>query len=208
MLDITAFFLGYRQISRLGLISARISTFRSDLPMNGFEFNKVLAAILLAMLIAMVTGFIAHHLVEPEKLKKNVYVVEGVQAADTGGAAAAPKGPPPIEPLLAKANVEAGQKYARVCGTCHSFGKGEAAIIGPNLYGVVNGPHDHMPGYDYSDAMKAMRDAKWTVDELNEFLYNPRGHIPGTKMTFAGIKNDQDRANVIAWLKTLSDNPQ
>jgi cytochrome c len=169
--------------------------------MNGFEFNKVLAAILLAMLIAMVTGFIAHKMVAPEKLAKNVYVVEGVPAAgDTSGAAAAPKGPAPIEPLMAKANVEAGQKYARVCGTCHSFGKGEAAMIGPNLYGVVGGPHAHMAGYDYSDAMKAMHDKQWTVDELNEFLYNPRGHVPGTKMTFAGIKNDQDRANVIAWL--------
>ena len=172
--------------------------------MNGFEFNKVLAAILLAMLIAMVTGFIAHKAVAPEKLAKNVYVVEGVPAAgDSSGAAAAPKGPAPIEPLMAKASVEAGQKYARVCGTCHSFGKGEAAMIGPNLYGVVGGPHAHMAGYDYSDAMKAMHDKQWTVDELNEFLYNPRAHIPGTKMTFAGIKNDQDRANVIAWLKTL-----
>jgi cytochrome c len=56
--------------------------------------------------------------------------------------------------------------------------------------------------------MKAMHDKIWTVDELNEFLYNPRGHIPGTKMTFAGIKNDSDRANVIAWLRTLSDNPE
>ena len=64
-----------------------------------------------------------------------------------------------------------------------------------------------MEGFDYSDAMKAMS-GKWTFDELNEFLYNPRAHVPGTKMTFAGIKNDQDRANVIAWLRTLSDNPE
>ena len=171
--------------------------------MNGFEFNKVLAAILLAMLVAMITGFIAHKMVSPEKLAKNVYVVEGVAAPAGGGAPAASAGPPPIGPLLAKANVEAGQKTARVCGTCHSFGKGEAALIGPNLFGVVGGPHAHMAGYDYSDAMKAMHDQTWTVDELNEFLYNPRAHLPGTKMTFAGIKNDQDRANVIAWLKTL-----
>lgn len=175
--------------------------------MNGFEFNKVLAAILVAMLVAMITGFVAHKIVSPAKLAKNVYVVEGVAAPAEGGAATAPKGPAPIEPLLGKANVEAGQKYARVCGTCHSFGKGEAALIGPNLYGVVGGPHAHMAGYDYSDAMKALHDKEWTFDELNEFLYNPRAHVPGTKMTFAGIKNDQDRANVIAWLRTLSDSP-
>jgi len=175
--------------------------------MNGFELNKILGAILLAALIAMITGFIAHKLVAPAKLAKNAYVVEGVAAAPEAGGAAAAKGPAAIEPFLAKANVEAGQKYARVCGTCHSFEKGAAAMTGPNLYNVIGGPHAHMESFDYSDAMKAMHDQKWTFDELNEFLYNPRAHVPGTKMTFAGIKNDQDRANVIAWLRTLSDNP-
>jgi cytochrome c len=103
--------------------------------------------------------------------------------------------------------VAAGQKYARVCGTCHSLGKGEAAKIGPNLYGVVGGPHAHMAGFDYSDAMKAMASQIWDFAELNEFLYNPRQHMPGTKMSFAGIKSDTDRANVIAWLNTQSDKP-
>jgi cytochrome c len=177
--------------------------------MNGFEYNKLIAAILVAMLIAMVSGFIAHKIVHAQKLDKNVYVVEGVGAPTEGGAAAeAPKGPAPIGPLLAKADAAAGEKYARVCGTCHSFGKGEAAKIGPNLYGIVGLKHAHMAGFDYSDAMKAMSDKTWTFDELNEFLYAPREHIPGTKMTFAGIKNDQDRANVIAWLRTLSDSPE
>lgn len=175
--------------------------------MNGFEFNKLLAAILLAMLIAMITGFIAHKMVSPEKLAKNVYVVEGAAAPEGGAAAEAPKGPPDITPLLAKADPAAGEKYARVCGTCHTLTKGGNALIGPNLYGVVGGPHAHMQGYDYSDAMKAMHDHPWDFAELNEFLYNPRAHVPGTKMTFAGIKNDQDRANVIAYLRTLSDSP-
>lgn len=171
--------------------------------MHGFEFNKLLAAVLLAMLVAMVSGFIAHKLVAPQKLAKNVYVVEGVGAPETPAAAAAPKGPADIGPLLAKADVEAGQKYARVCGTCHTFGKGEPARIGPNLFDVAGGPHAHMAGFDYSDGMKAMKDRPWNEEELNEFLYDPRAHVPGTRMTFAGIKNDQDRANVIAWLKTL-----
>jgi cytochrome c len=171
--------------------------------MNGFEWNKLIAAILLAMLIAMITGFVARKIVSPEKLEKNVYVVEGAAPEPAGGAPAAPQGPPAIEPFLAKADVAAGEKYARVCQTCHTLNKGGNAMIGPNLYGVVGGPHAHMEGYDYSDAMKAMHDKMWTADELNEFLYNPRAHIPGTKMTFAGIKNDQDRANVIAYLSSL-----
>jgi len=174
--------------------------------MHGFEFNKIFAAILVAILVAMLSGFIAHKVVEPEELEKNAYVVEGVGVAPASGGVAAPAGPAPIAPLLAKANVEAGEKTARVCGTCHSFGKGEAAKIGPNLYGIVGSKHAHMAGFDYSDAMKAMT-GDWTFDELNEFLFSPRAHVPGTKMTFAGLKNDQDRANVIAWLRTLSDSP-
>jgi len=172
--------------------------------MNGFEFNKIFAAILVAMLIAMVAGYIAREAVNPQKLEKNSYVVEGVGVTPVANTPAAPQGPAPIKPLLVKADVDAGQKYARVCGTCHSFGKGEAAKIGPNLYGIIGSKHAHMAGFDYSDAMKSMV-GNWDYDELNEFLYNPRAHVPGTKMTFAGIKDDQARANVIAWLRTLSD---
>jgi cytochrome c len=175
--------------------------------MNGFELNKIIAAILFALLIAMVSGFLAKEIMTPEKLAKNVYVVEGVGEAPAAATSAAPAGPPKIEPFLAKADVAAGEKYARVCGTCHTFGKGEGAKIGPNLYGIIGAKHAHMEGFNYSDAMKAMP-GNWDADELNEFLFNPRAHVPGTKMTFAGIKGDQDRANVIAWLYTLSDSPK
>lgn len=174
--------------------------------MNGFEFNKLFAALLVALLVAMISGFLAHKLVHPEMLEKNVYVVEGVAAGPTTTSQAMPAGPAPIAPLLAQANAEAGQKTARVCGTCHSFGKGEAAKIGPNLYGIVGSKHGHMAGFDYSDAMKAMP-GNWDFEELSQFIYSPRAHLPGTKMTYAGLKNDQDRANVIAWLRTLADSP-
>ena len=110
--------------------------------------------------------------------------------------------------MLASASVAAGEKTAHVCGTCHSFGKGEAAKMGPNLYGIIGAKHAHMEGFSYSDALKALSDKTWTYDELNHFLYNPRNYITGTKMGFAGLKNDSDRANVIAWLRTLADNPQ
>lgn len=174
--------------------------------MHGFEFNKIFAAILVALLVAMLSGFFAEKLVSPHMLDKNVYVVEGVGAAVAAEAPAAPKGPAPITPLLAAASADIGQKTARVCGTCHSFGKGEAAKIGPNLYGIIGSKHAHMAGFDYSDGMKAMP-GEWTFEELNKFLYSPRAYVSGTKMTFAGLKGDQDRANVIAWLRTLSDSP-
>ncbi|MDP9128092.1 MAG: cytochrome c family protein [Pseudomonadota bacterium] len=174
--------------------------------MNGFELNKLIAAGLLAVLVAMLAGFLAKEIVAPEALEKNVYVVEGAGQPATAAATTAPAGPPKIEAFLAKADIDAGQKTARVCGTCHSFGKGEAAKMGPNLYGIIGAKHGHMDGFNYSDAMKAMA-GNWDFDELNEFLFNPRAHVPGTKMTFAGIKNDQDRANVIAWLNTIADKP-
>jgi len=109
---------------------------------------------------------------------------------------------------LAKADPIAGQKSAHICGVCHSFGKGEDAKVGPNLYGIIGAKHAHMQGFNYSAAMKETADKTWTYDELDAFLTSPRAHIPGTRMAYAGIKDDGERANVILWLRTLSDNPQ
>jgi cytochrome c len=176
---------------------------------DSLTFNKICAAVLIALAVAWIAGTASDSLVSPKELAKNVFVVDtgAVASATSPSAAAAPQGPAPIEPLLASANVDAGQKDAKVCGTCHSFGKGEPAKIGPNLYGIIGSVHAHMAGFAYSDAMKALASKTWTFAELNEFIFSPRDHIPGTKMTFAGIKNDTDRANVIAWLRTLSDSP-
>lgn len=177
--------------------------------MNGFEWNKIFAAILSAALITMLAGFAAHHLVHPETLEKNVYVVPGVElAAENPGAAAAPSGPGPITGLLAKADPAAGQKIARACQACHSFERGGANKVGPNLYGIVGNIHDHKDDFTYSAGMTALKGQKWDYDALNVFLYSPRDAVKGTKMTFAGVKNDQDRANLIAWLRTLSDKPE
>ena len=170
-------------------------------------FNKICAALLIAMMLAWIVGTIARNVVEPEMPAKNAYVVDTGVAAPAAVETAAEAGPAPIAPLLAKADPDAGAKYAKVCGTCHSFGKGEAAKVGPNLYDIVGSKHDHMAGFSYSSAMEALADKPWTFDALNEFLFSPRKSINGTKMSFAGIKSDTDRANVIAWLRTLSDNP-
>jgi cytochrome c len=169
-------------------------------------FNKIAAALLVAMMLAWIVGMVARNVVSAEIPEKNAYVVD-TGAAPAVSTAAAPTGPAPIAPLLAKASVDAGAKYAKVCSTCHSFGKGEAPKMGPNLYGVIGGKHAHMVGFNYSSAMQALADKEWTFDALNEFLYSPRTAVAGTKMSFAGIKNDQDRANVIAWLRSLADAP-
>ena len=112
----------------------------------------------------------------------------------------------PIGPLLASANADQGHTAARVCETCHTFEKGGPNRVGPNLWGVVDRPKASEAGFNYSAAMKAAG-GKWTFDELNKFLTNPRQDIPGTAMTFAGINRDRQRADVVAYLRTLSDNP-
>ena len=172
--------------------------------MNGFEWNKIFAAVLLAGLVTMFGGFVARELVEPEKLEKNAYVVEGVAMENMPTAAAGPTGPAPIAPLLAKADPAAGQKIARQCQACHGFEEGGPNKVGPNLYGIVGNIHAHKDDFTYSTGMAALHGKPWDYDALNEFLYSPKDTVKGTKMTFAGVKNDQDRANLIAWLRTIS----
>jgi len=164
------------------------------------EQNKILAALLVAGIVASLSGFIGHKLTEAEKLKENAYKIEGVASSEPGAPAEQTEAEP-IKALMAKASAEEGEKISKLCGACHTFGKGEPNRVGPNLAGIIGKPHAHMPDFAYSDAMKASK-GTWTEDELNQFLWSPRKHIPGTKMTFAGLKKPEDRANVIKWLKT------
>jgi cytochrome c len=114
---------------------------------------------------------------------------------------------PPIAALLATADPAAGEAYAKkVCAACHSLNEGGKAIIGPNLYGVVGGPHAHMAGFSYSDALKK-KPGPWTYDELFAWLTKPDAYAPGTRMAFPGIKNEKLRLDVIAYLRTLSHDP-
>ncbi len=109
--------------------------------------------------------------------------------------------------LIAKADVSAGHNKAQVCGACHTFDKGGSAKVGPNLYNIVNRVQAQAPEFSYSDAIKGMGTGRWSYEALDSFLFDPRAYAPGTKMTALGIKDAQERANVIAWLRTLSDKP-
>src|ERR1019366_691069 len=175
--------------------------------MSSLEMNKIAGAILVAGLVAMVTGFVAHELVNPER--------QGGESAGTGtetaGAAstapAAPAAIEPVSPLLAKADVAAGQETAKKCMSCHDFTKGGPNKIGPDLWGIVGSHPAEVANYAFSDAMKGRASTNWTYEDLNDFLVSPKKDIPGTKMTFPGLPKPQDRANVIAWLRTLADQP-
>ncbi len=173
--------------------------------MASLELNKIAGAILLAGLVAMITGFIAHELVNPERQGGG-----GGGPEVAGAAPAAPAAPAPVEPvlgLLAKADVSAGQQIAVKCQQCHDFTKGGPNKVGPNLFGIVGSHPAEVANYAFSDAMKARESKTWTYEELNAFLVAPKVDIPGTKMTFPGLVKPQDRADVIAYLRTLADTP-
>lgn len=180
--------------------------------MNAYEFNKIAGATLTALLVTTVIGFIGNGLINPPRLEKPVVVIEGVkEEASTSAAPAKPAEVPPIAPLLAKANVEAGKATFKQCQVCHTDEKGGPNRIGPNLWGVVGRKKASEPGFSYSEAMKKFAETSkpdvWTFEEINKFISNPREHVPGTKMTFVGLKKAEDRANVLAYLRTQSDSP-
>ncbi len=174
-----------------------------------FEANKIAGAILAAMILAMVSGIISNILVRPKPLETAAYAIAGGEATAAAPAAgAAPAGPEPIAPLLASADAAAGKDKAKLCITCHSFDKGGPNKIGPNLYAIFGDEIAHdRGGFSFSEALKA-KGGSWTVDNLNQWLWKPQSFAKGTKMTFIGLPKAQDRANVVAYLNSLSDSPK
>jgi cytochrome c len=176
--------------------------------MGGMEFNKIFAAILVAGIVASFAGFVGKTLVHPHELEEDAYKIEGMEDTAGGGAAAAKPMPEPILALIATADAAKGEKIAKACAACHTFTKGGAAGVGPNLYGVVGGPKDHMPGYAYSGALLEQGGSTWTYAELNKFLWKPKAYAAGTKMSYAGLKKGEDRAALLAWLRLQADSPK
>lgn len=173
--------------------------------MDSFEWNKVFGAFLAVAFVALGLTFLSDGLYHADTPKVAGYQIEG-GAVETV-AAAAPTAEP-VMPMLAKMSPEDGAGVAKKCVACHNFEKGSVNKVGPQLWDIVNRPIAGVEGFGYSGALKEYGDGKqWTFEELNGFLWKPKAHVKGTSMGFAGIKKVEERAELIAYLRTLSDNP-
>ena len=174
--------------------------------MDSMEVNKGVAAVLIAGIAFFLTGYLGTLLVHSAKPHSPAFEIAGA-VVETAAASAAPVALPPIALLLAKADTVAGEANSKkLCASCHTFAEGGKAGVGPNLYNVVGQPHAGVAGFNFSNSLKG-KSGPWTYDDLNAWLSKPSAYAPGTRMAFAGIKNDQQRADVIAWLRSLSKNP-
>ncbi len=174
--------------------------------MDSFEINKIVAAILLVALLVIGIGKLSNIIFYVEKPEKPGYFVNIEQASSINSEAAVEEEKVDIAALMALGNVASGEKLFKKCAACHSINKGGAHKIGPALYNVVGRKVGGEAEYKYSKAL-AGYNKEWNFEELNGFLIKPTKWIKGTKMAYAGLRKEEDRASIIKYLNQNSDNP-
>ena len=175
--------------------------------MDSFELNKIIAAVLMVALLIIGIGKISKIIFHVEKPKTPGYVVEIQETAEVSTVSAEPiEDKVDIAALMTLGDVASGEKIFKKCAACHSIVKGGKNNIGPALYNVVNRQVGAVSDYKYSKALSEYG-KNWTFEELNGYLIRPAKWIKGTKMAFAGLRKEKDRASVILYLNQNSDNP-
>ena len=177
--------------------------------MDSFEINKIIASILLTALIIIGIGKFTDILFHVKKPEKSAYQIEGLEKVDTSSTTAEIKKEEKVDiaALMAMGDLSTGEKVFKKCAACHSITKGGKNNIGPALYNVVGRKVGAVNDYKYSKAL-SVYGKEWTFEELNGYLIKPAKWIKGTKMAFAGLRKEKDRASVILYLNQNSDNPK
>tara|TARA_Y100000591_G_scaffold293774_1_gene281963 strand:- start:3 stop:542 length:540 start_codon:yes stop_codon:yes gene_type:complete len=175
--------------------------------MDSFEINKIVAAVLMVALLVIGIGKLTDIIFHVEKPKTPGYSVEIEEATTVSKPSLDTKSDKvDIAALMAMGDIGHGEKIFKKCAACHSIVKGGKNAIGPALYNVVERKVGAIEGYKYSKALAAY-DKSWTFEELNGFLIKPTKWIKGTKMAYAGLRKEKDRASVIKYLNENSDSP-
>jgi cytochrome c len=174
--------------------------------MDSFEINKIAGAVLGTALVVFGLNELAGIVYHAETPEKPGFAVEVAEAA-TGEAPAEEAPAVSLGTLLASADATKGQAVFKACAACHDVANGGPNKVGPNLWNIVGRMHGIHEGFAYSEAMAALKDKPWDYAALNDFLLAPKKAVPGTKMAYGGLKKDEDRANLLAYLATLSDAP-
>ncbi|HEX8414662.1 MAG TPA: cytochrome c family protein [Sphingomicrobium sp.] len=165
------------------------------------KFNTIAGWVLFAGIVALGGSIVAGEMFHAERPEKMGYPIEGVVLEGAGEAAAVA----PIEARMQTADAAKGEAVFKKCAACHNADQGGANQLGPNLWGVMGKPHGAHPGFAFTDALKG-KPGNWDWKAMDEWLASPKTYAPGTKMTFAGLGNPEDRANVIAFLNSRGSN--
>lgn len=169
------------------------------------NFNTVAGCFLASALFALVVGKVSNAVVDPHHLEKPALAVTDEAPAEAAAPAAVEL--PPIGPKLASANADNGKAlFQKLCFTCHTVDKGGANKVGPNQWNLVGRKKGSEPGFSYSSGMQAMG-GDWSYEDINHMIFKPIAFVKGTKMAFVGVPKEQDRADIIAYLRTMNDNP-
>jgi len=170
------------------------------------NFNTVAGCFLASALFALIVGKVSNAVVAPKELEKPALAVSNAPA-EVASAAPAAAELPPIGPKLADANVAHGKElFQKLCFTCHTIDKGGANKVGPNQWDLVGRKKASEAGFSYSSALQNMG-GEWTYEDINHMIFKPTAYVKGTKMAFVGVPKEQDRADIIAYLRTMNDTP-
>ena len=177
--------------------------------MDSFELNKIIAAVLMTALIVIGINKIGDSIFYVEKPKQSAYKVEGVELVSSTGITADVKEVVQlnIREILALGDTAHGEKVFKKCSACHMIASGGKNMIGPNLWSVIGRTAGSVSDYKYSKAMVAYG-KEWTFEEMNSYLIKPQAYVKGTKMAFAGLRKEKDRASVILFMNSKSSSPK